>query len=154
MTFRNNQFDFAGARLIAAAVLGCSLAITSANGIAAVTDPHQESVNARIQAMHDKLKITPAEEALWNKMAQVMRDDAKIMDGLIQARIDRGNTMNAVQDLESYSRITEARAEGARKLVPAFSALYASMSPAQKQLADTMFRNSDKKHAVQTGQSK
>ena len=154
MTFRSNSFDFAGIRNFAAAALVSVLVFSSASGFAADTDPHQDSTNARIQAMHDKLKITPAEEALWNKMAQVMREDAKTMDALIQARIDHSKTMNAVEDLESYSKITEARAEGAKKLIPVFSALYASMSQTQKQQADTMFRNSDKKHAVQPRQSK
>ncbi|HET9114012.1 MAG TPA: Spy/CpxP family protein refolding chaperone [Burkholderiales bacterium] len=149
MTLKSNSFDFAGVRNLAAAALVSVLAFSSANGVAAGTDPHQASTNARIQAMHDKLKITPAEEALWNKMAQVMREDAKTMDALIQARVDHSQSMNAVEDLESYSRITEARAEGAKKLIPVFSALYASMSPAQKHEADTMFRNSDKQHAVQ-----
>ncbi|MHB0989928.1 MAG: Spy/CpxP family protein refolding chaperone [Burkholderiales bacterium] len=149
MTLKSNSFDFSGIRNLAAAALVSALALSSASGFAAGTDPHQDSTNARIQAMHDKLKITPAEEALWNKMAQVMREDAKTMDALIQARIDHSKSMNAVEDLESYSKITEARAEGAKKLIPVFSALYASMSPAQKHEADTMFRNSDKQHAVQ-----
>ena len=82
-----------------------------------------------------------------------MRDDAKAMDALIQARIDHSQDMNAIEDLESYSKITEARAEGAKKLIPVFSALYASMSAAQKHDADTMFHHSDKKHVVQTHQS-
>ncbi len=154
MTFKSKPFDFAGIRYLAAAALGSILVIASASAGAAGADPHQEQMNARIQAMHDKLKITPAEEPLWSKMVQVMRDDAKTMDALIQARLDRSKSMNAVEDLESYSKITQARADGARKLIPVFSALYASMSPEQKKLADTMFRNSDKQQAVQARQPK
>lgn len=155
MTFENIRFGTAkSVRFFAVATLASALGCSSVMGYAAETDPHQDSTNARIQAMHDKLKITPAEESLWQKMTQVMRDDAKAMDALIQERTDHSQSMNAVEDLQSYSKITEARAEGAKKLIPVFSALYASMSPAQKHEADIMFRNSDKKHAVKTSQSK
>ncbi|MHB1677060.1 MAG: Spy/CpxP family protein refolding chaperone [Sulfuriferula sp.] len=154
MRLKSNRFDFAGVRFFAAVSLASTLSFSAVSGFAAGNDPHQDSTNARIQTMHDKLKITPAEEALWNKMAQVMREDAKTMDALIQARVEHSQSMNAVEDLESYSKITEARAEGSKKLIPVFSALYASMSPAQKQQADSMFRNGNKKHAVQPRQSK
>lgn len=153
MIFTSRPFNVAGIRYFSTVALGSILAIATA-GAGAAGDPHQEQMNARIQAMHDKLKITSAEEPLWNKMVQVMREDAKTMDALIQARLDRSKSMNAVEDLESYSRITQARADGARKLIPVFSALYASMSPEQKKEADTMFRNSDKQHAVQARQPK
>ena len=69
-----------------------------------------------------------------------MRDNAQTMDGLTQARIDKAKTMTAVDNLQSYSAIVEAHAEGLKKFVPAFEALYASMSDAQKHQADNVFR--------------
>ena len=69
-----------------------------------------------------------------------MRDNAKTMDALTRARVDQAPTMTAVEDLKSYTEITKAHAEGLTKFLPAFEALFASMSDAQKAEANTMFR--------------
>jgi periplasmic protein CpxP/Spy len=101
---------------------------------------HSDRVESRISEMHTKLKITPAQEGQWNSVAQVMRDNAKTLDTLTQARINNANTMTAVADLKSYSEITDAHAEGLKKFVAAFQALYDSMSDAQKKAADALFQ--------------
>ena len=100
-----------------------------------------DRVEARIKELHTKLKITPAQEELWNNVAQVMRDNAKTMEALIKARSEKASTMTAVDDLKSYSEIAEAHADGLKKFIPAFEPLYASMSDAQKKNADTLFRH-------------
>src|ERR1700694_2476910 len=61
---------------------------------------HSERVESRISEMHSKLKITPAQEGQWNSVAQVMRDNAKTLDTLTQARINNANTMTAITDLK------------------------------------------------------
>jgi len=99
-----------------------------------------DDVEARITMLHATLNITPAQEALWTNVTQVMRDNAKTMDALTTARVDQAKTMNAVEDLKSYTEITKAHTEGLTKFLPAFEALYASMSEAQKAEANTMFR--------------
>ena len=48
-----------------------------------------DRVEARIKELHTKLKITPAQEELWNNVTQVMRDNAKTMEALIKARIEK-----------------------------------------------------------------
>ncbi len=99
-----------------------------------------DRVEARITMLHAKLGITPAQEDLWQNVTQVMRDNAQTMKALTQARADKAKTMTAVEDLTSYSEITNAHAEGLKKFIPVFEALYASMSDAQKAQADTLFR--------------
>jgi LTXXQ motif family protein len=99
-----------------------------------------EPVEARIKDLHTRLKITPAQEDLWNNATQVMRENAKTMDALRKARSEKAQTMTAVEDFKSYGEITEAHADGIKKFVPVFSALYDSMSDAQKKNADTIFR--------------
>ena len=73
-------------------------------------------------------------------MTQVMRENAKTMDALRRARSEKAQTMTAVEDFTSYGEITEVHADGIKKFVPVFSALYDSMSDAQKKNADTIFR--------------
>lgn len=99
-----------------------------------------EPVEARIKDLHARLKITPAQEDLWNNATQMMRENAKTMDALRRARSEKAQTMTAVEDFKSYAEISEAHADGIKKFVPVFSALYDSMSDAQKKNADTIFR--------------
>jgi periplasmic protein CpxP/Spy len=99
-----------------------------------------DHVEARITRLHATLHITPAQEELWTNVTQVMRDNARTMDALTTARADQAPTMTAVEDLHSYAAITNAHAEGLTKFIPAFEALYAGMSDAQKADANTMFR--------------
>ena len=95
---------------------------------------------ARIRDLHAKLKITPAQENLWSNVTAVMRDNAKTMEPLRKARYDKAPTMTAVEDFTSYGEITDVHADGIKKFVPVFSALYDSMSDDQKKNADVMFR--------------
>jgi hypothetical protein len=95
---------------------------------------------ARIADLHAKLKITPAQEELWKSVTEVMRANAKTMEPLRKARAEKASTMTAVEDFTSYAEIADVHADGIKKFVPVFTALYDSMSDAQKKNADTMFR--------------
>jgi hypothetical protein len=99
-----------------------------------------DRVEARINDLHTKLGITPAQEDLWKNVAQVMRDNAKTMETLTKARTENAKTMTAIDDLKSYGEIAEAHADGIRKFTPVFEALYNKMSDDQKKNADTIFR--------------
>lgn len=96
-------------------------------------------VEKRIASMHKRLKITSSQETAWDAVAQAMRDDAQQMNTLIRARQAQVGSMNAVQDLQSYEKISEAHVDGLHKLVPAFETLYGQLSPEQQKTADTMF---------------
>ena len=104
------------------------------------------TVNAgetRITHLHAKLKITPAQEDLWSGVTEVMRANATTLEPLRKARSERAPTMTAVEDFTSYAEIAEIHADGIKKFVPVFTALYESMSDAQKKNADTIFRRGD-----------
>ena len=130
-----------GEMIVAQAATGASMKPAKSTTLATTTKgSHSEKVESRISEMHTKLKITPAQEGLWNNVAQVMRDNATTLDTLTQARISNANTMTAIADLKSYSEITDAHAEGLKKFVAAFQPLYDSMSDAQKKGADMLFQ--------------
>jgi len=151
MKLSDNQFTYVSARLIAAATLVTTLAFAPVVVFAAEKDAHEDRAEMRIKDMHAKLKITTAEEKQWTKVAEAMRDNAKTMDTLTQARVDRAKDMTAVDDLKSYGEIAEAHAAGIKKLTPAFADLYAGMSDEQKKEADTLFRHGDRKHGHKHG---
>jgi hypothetical protein len=102
--------------------------------------PIVDPVEARITDLHAKLKITPAQEDLWNNLATVMRDNAKTMEPLRKARSAKASTMTAVEDFTTYAEIADAHAASIKKFVPVFTALYDSMSDTQKKNADILFR--------------
>jgi len=99
------------------------------------------SVEARIKELHKKLKITDAQKAQWDALAQVMRDNAQAMVDLQKQRAANAESMNAVDVVKSYSEVIQAHEDGMKKFIPAFEALYGSLSDAQKKIADSMFRS-------------
>ncbi len=91
-----NRYANTSKRLMTTAALILTLGL--APGIAPAAEKHQEDrVEVRIKDMHDKLKITAAQEEQWGKVEQTMREDAKVMDELTQARADHAKDMTAVQ---------------------------------------------------------
>jgi protein CpxP len=100
----------------------------------------QQMVAQRIADLHSQLHITSAQEPKWNKFAAVMRNNARQLDQAYQQRADKLDSMNALQNMESYARIEKTRVNDVQKLVPAFRTLYASLSPQQKKTADELFR--------------
>ena len=123
---------------VVAAVPSPSLAAPPDSG-AMAGGPKIADVETRIKELHSKLKITPAQEEMWNKAAQTMRDNAKTMEDLIKARSEKAGAMTAVDDLKSYGEISRAHADAIDKFIPVFEPLYASMSDAQKKDADKLF---------------
>jgi hypothetical protein len=99
------------------------------------------SVEARITELHKKLKITDAQKTQWDNLAQVMRDNAQAMVDLQKQRAANAKSMNAVDVVKSYASVIEAHEAGMKKFIPAFEALYGSMSDAQKKIADSLFRS-------------
>ena len=151
MEGNSHQFTYGAARALAAAALVATVAFAPGPVIAATATAAKASsedrVEARIKDMHAKLKITQAQEDQWAKVARVMRDNAKTMDALTQARLEKAKakTMTAVDDLKSYGEITGAHEDGIKKFIPVFTTLYGSMSDAQKKDADALFRHAGQK---------
>jgi len=148
MKLGRKQFSNGSMRTVAAAAIAAAIAF-AAMPVAAAPSAHDSGVESHIASMHAKLGITVAEEGLWTKVADVMRDNAKEMDQLNSARMTNAKTMNAVDDLKSYGEITDVHADEIKKFTAAFAALYAEMSDAQKVQADNLFRHGQK-HAKST----
>jgi len=113
----------------------------------------QERVEQRIKELHAQLHITPAEEPQWEKVAAVMRENAREMDQVFMQRAQQFQTMNAVQNMQSYEQIAEEHAKHLQKLIPAFEDLYNAMPEQQKQLAHQVFRANAQRHAQRATQS-
>ena len=138
-----HRFKFPGRLVVIMSAFLALIFFTSTNFVMAAMakSSHVERTEAHIKALHQTLKITPAQEELWAALTEVMRENAKSMDSLIQARrAEKAKSMNAVEDLKSYSEIAEAHVEALKKFIPAFEDLYNAMSDDQKKNADAIFR--------------
>lgn len=96
-------------------------------------------IESRITGLRKELRVTADQDAQWDDLAQVMRDNAQKMRADIAERSKNLKGMSAVEDLQSYERIADEHADGLKRLVPAFQALYVKMSPAQQKNADHVF---------------
>ena len=157
------QFKFVTTLVVAAGFLAFFVLASATPSLAASPEPGMakagkasktERVEDRIKELYAKLKITPAQEGLWDNVTKVMRDNAITMEALIKERSEKAGTLNAVADLKSYSAIAEAHADGLKKFIPAFEPLYASMSDAQKKDADTLFHRKDRTKAKEKPKAK
>jgi periplasmic protein CpxP/Spy len=100
-----------------------------------------DEVEQQISDLHDELNITDAQSTQWDAYAQVMRDNAQRTGQALRDRHQKMEGMNADDSMKSYAQISQLNADNMQKLSSAFSALYAVLSPDQKQTADELFKN-------------
>jgi periplasmic protein CpxP/Spy len=133
-------------RFAAVGLLGCAMiaastqiaaAGTPAQVLLAQAQPAAPNVEVNIATLHQRLQITPAQEAQFNAVANVMRENARAEAGAPQ-QPPAGAT--AIDDLRAYIRYSEVELAGWKKMLPALEALYATLSPTQKKAADAAFR--------------
>jgi protein CpxP len=98
-------------------------------------------VDQRITQMHQRLKITPAQETSWDAFTKVMRDNVAATEEAYKERRGTIATMSAPDNMRNFAQIEQARAQGVQSLAASFQTLYDGMSDDQKKTADAMFRN-------------
>jgi hypothetical protein len=103
-----------------------------------------EYTEAQIKQLQGALKITEAQEELWNNLTQVMRENAQDMDALTDSlakeKAEGTKTMNAVEHMKLHSQITTAHSDQLEKFIPPFEAFYSSLSDEQRKTTDTIFQ--------------
>jgi protein CpxP len=127
--------------LSGSAVFAAPSAMSSAPEKSTRAPTQVDKVEQRITALHAKLQILPAQQVQWDQFANVMRANARTMDETFARRSRTLATQTAVQNMESYADVTASHAKGMQDLLPAFTALYATMPDLQKRAADQVFRD-------------
>ena len=94
-------------------------------------------VEANIANLHQRLQITAAQEAPFNAVASALRANARAE---ATAPHEPPANASAVDELRAEIQYDEIELAGLKKLLPALEALYASLSPAQRQAANMAFR--------------
>ena len=98
-----------------------------------------EHVEGRIAFLKTELKITDAQAQDWNKVADVMRDNAKALTQLRdEARANGDKPQTAVERLGTFERFAQARAKAITAFADAFKPLYDRMSDDQRKSADAL----------------
>jgi len=128
-------------------LLGC-LSIAASPQIAAAGMPPEvvlvqaqppgqpQSVEANIATLHQRLQIMPAQEAQFNAVANVMRQNARAEASAPQSP---PRNASAVDQLRAEIQYDEVELSGMKRLLPALEALYPILSPTQKQTANVIF---------------
>jgi len=97
-------------------------------------------LEGRIAFLKAELKITDAQNAQWEKVAQAMRQNAQSMKQTMDdARNRQGQTQSAADQIVQRARFSQARAVDSQRLADAFKPLYDSLSADQKKQADDLF---------------
>ncbi len=97
-----------------------------------------QQLEREIADLHRRLAITPAQQAQFDALAQAMRQNAQEMTALMQQQQQAGKP-NAVEEVRTAQRFTQAEAAGLQRLIAPLEALYATLSDQQKRTADQAF---------------
>jgi hypothetical protein len=96
-------------------------------------------IERQIADLKKEMRITPAQQPLFDAFAQIMRQNAQALDAAMRQQDQTGAT-TAVDDLRASAQLAAAEAEGLKRLLPAFQSLYDSLPDPQKRLADAAMR--------------
>jgi periplasmic protein CpxP/Spy len=148
MTFRTPFL--AAALLTSVAAVGLSPALAQNTPAPATSEAAQLSmhhharmlpsqlVDGRVAFLKAELKIMPAQETEWQQVATAMHQNATALDGVIGNARQQSGSKDAVQRLELREQFAKIRADNDARLLAAFKPLYASLSPEQQQMANTL----------------
>lgn len=97
-----------------------------------------ERIDRRLAFLHQRLGITPAQEAAWTDFATELRDTATAAGRDREMHAGERGPMSAVQRLELRQRMLEKRSADLDRVLHALRPLYASFTDTQKQMADQL----------------
>ena len=139
VTYGITAATFLGAFALAAPAMAQDAAPAAKSHAAKPAKGPEETVDTRIADLKAKLKITDAQSAQWEAVANVMRDNAKEAQARYDEREANGGTATAIDDLKHYAAAAQGHADGLKKMEAAFETLYTAMSDDQKKNADAVF---------------
>jgi periplasmic protein CpxP/Spy len=97
--------------------------------------PPAPNIEANIAQLHQRLQITPAQDSRFEALANVMRQNARMMPNAPPP-----TNLDPIQGLRFAIQTDEQELIGLKRMLPPLQALYASLSPTQQRIADQVFR--------------
>jgi LTXXQ motif family protein len=98
-------------------------------------------IDGRLAYIKAELKITEAQESLWNSYAAAARDNASSMLAHCTTMMSRhgGSAVSLPGRLDQHEQLMTAHLEAVRTMNKALKPLYAALSDSQKHAADELF---------------
>jgi hypothetical protein len=98
-------------------------------------------IDGRLAYVKAELKITDAQESLWNSYAAAARDSANTMVARCMTMMSRhsGSAASLPDRLDQNEQLMAAQLDALRATNKALKPLYAALSESQKQIADQLF---------------
>jgi LTXXQ motif family protein len=98
-------------------------------------------IEGRLAYVKAELKITDAQESLWNSYAVAARDSANTMLARCASMMSRhsGSTISLPDRLDQNEQLMAAQLDAMRTMNKALKPLYAVLTETQKQSADQLF---------------
>jgi periplasmic protein CpxP/Spy len=106
--------------------------------LAQATMPPAAMPAQQFAQLRQQLGITPAQEGVFERFVTVLRDN-EATRAAFMGRNPPGQQRDALDELRVQSEAADLDARGLRRLLPAFEALYASLSAEQRRAADGVF---------------
>lgn len=100
--------------------------------------PTGNTAERRLADLKKRLHITSAQEPKFRAFTDVVEQNAEQM-GTVIRQAQQKAAGNAVERLQASEQLAETQAASLKRLVPAFEALYVTLSPEQKHTADQLF---------------
>ncbi len=100
-----------------------------------------DRVEQRIKDLHGRLGITPAQQPQWDAFTAVMRQNAQAMEANHRERQANLSGPTALDKMRNYAALSRLHADNVDRLLPAFEALYNTMSADQRATTDRTFQS-------------
>ncbi|MGX1349633.1 hypothetical protein AB7M49_003209 [Bradyrhizobium elkanii] len=97
-------------------------------------------IDGRLAYVKAELKVTDAQEPVWNAYAVAARDNAKAMSARCTTMMGKPDSPVSLPDrLDQNEQLMAAQLEAARAMDRTLKPLYAALSDGQKKAADQLF---------------
>jgi len=134
------------ARVMVGAIIGAAILVPAFSAMAndcegpPMVERHAAShIEGHIAFLRAELKITPAQEALWDTVAVVMRADVSEFEHPSPQNLTKIQMQpRALQHLEERALHSALQAKSEQRFLDAFRPLYDQLSDAQKHVADEL----------------
>lgn len=95
-------------------------------------------IEGRLAFLKTELKITSAQEKVWNTFAEAMRESAGSMQAMHQSMMSGSLPETLPERIDLHLQSMEARLDSLKALSEAIKPLYNSLSAEQKETADSL----------------
>jgi LTXXQ motif family protein len=97
-------------------------------------------IEGRLAYIKAELKVTDAQDTLWNAYAAAARDNAKTMIARCSSMMGKRDSQVSLPDrLDQNEQLMAAQLDAMRAMDKALKPLYAALSDGQKKTADQLF---------------